>query len=189
MPSLGSWAKSLLFKPPATPPDPSTPREYDPAIVGNQLAALWPSLNDEILNKQPKGKHPTCSLQPPIEKVPPPELKADGTLRFPWAARLSSQSRNLFRAANPTYRLDGTPEVTISSKVLKLGPENKDEYIIGKFHKCSLPPGGLVHAVVNRIWGRSCKISCKKLDDSSYMFHIPHQSTRHWVFSKRSLAH
>ncbi|WZZ36129.1 hypothetical protein YC2023_019530 [Brassica napus] len=54
VPSLGSWAKPLYFKPPATPPEPSTPRDYDPAIVGNQLAALWPTLNDEILNKQPK---------------------------------------------------------------------------------------------------------------------------------------
>ena len=68
--------------------------------------------------------------------------------------------------------------------MLKLGPENKDEYIIGKFHKCSLPPGGLVHAVVNRIWGRSCKISCKKLGDSSFLFHIPHQPTRHWVIQR-----
>lgn len=68
--------------------------------------------------------------------------------------------------------------------MLKLGPENKDEYIIGKFHKCALPPGGLVHAVVNRIWGRSCKISCKKLGDSSFMFHIPHQPTRQWVIQR-----
>ncbi|CAN6857256.1 unnamed protein product [Brassica oleracea] len=59
VPSLGSWAKPLYFKPPATPPEPSTPRDYDPAIVGNQLAALWPTLNDEILNKQPKGKYPS----------------------------------------------------------------------------------------------------------------------------------
>lgn len=93
-PSLGSWAKPLYFKPPATPPEPSTPQGYDPAIVGNQLAAMWP----------------TRSLQPPIEKLPPPELKDDGSLRFPWAARLSPQSRNLYRAATPTYRLDGTPE-------------------------------------------------------------------------------
>ncbi|CAF1709598.1 unnamed protein product, partial [Brassica napus] len=107
------------------------PRDYDPALVGTQLATLWPSLNDEILNKKPKSKHPTRTLQPPIEKLPPPELKADGSLRFPWAARLSPQSRNLYRAATPTYRLDGTPEVSIPSKVLKLGPENKDEYIIG----------------------------------------------------------
>ncbi|CAF1705964.1 BnaC03g44920D [Brassica napus] len=184
IPSMGSWAKPLYFKPPATPPDPSTLRDYDPAVVGNQLATLWPTLNDEILNKQPKGKYSSRTLQPPIEKLPPPELKADGRLRFPWAARLSPQSRNLYRAATPTYRIDGTPEVSIPSKVLKLGPENKDEYIIGKFHKCALPPGGLVHAVVNRIWGRSCKISCKKLGDSSFMFHIPHQPTRQWVIQR-----
>ncbi|KAF2610652.1 hypothetical protein F2Q70_00012177 [Brassica cretica] len=68
-----------------------------------------------------------------------------------------------------------------SSEVLMLGPENKDEYIIEKFHKCSLPPGGLIHVVVNRIWGRSCKISRKKIGESSYMFYIPHEPTRHWV--------
>ncbi|KAG5385406.1 hypothetical protein IGI04_036876 [Brassica rapa subsp. trilocularis] len=119
VPSLGSWAKPLYFKPSATPPEPSTPSGYDPAIVGIQLAVIEAAT----------------------------ELKADGTLRFPWAARLSPQSRNLYRVATPTYRLDGTPEVYIPSKVLRLGPGNKDEYIIGKFHRCSLPPGGLVHAV------------------------------------------
>uniref|UniRef100_M4DB65 CCHC-type domain-containing protein n=1 Tax=Brassica campestris TaxID=3711 RepID=M4DB65_BRACM len=184
VPILGAWAKPLLFKPPATPSQPSTPREYDPAIVGNQLAALWPSLNDEILNKKPKSSHQTRTLQLPIEKLPPPELKADGKVRFPWAARLSPQSRNLYRAATPTYRLDGTPQISIPSKVLKLGPENKDEYIIGKFHRCTLPPGGLVHAVTNQIWGRSCKISCKKIGESTYMFHIPHEPTRHWVIQR-----
>lgn len=184
VPSLGSWAKPLIFVPPVTPPDPSTPKEFDRALIGNQLAALWPTLNDGILNKQEKNKLPNRSLQVPLEKMPQPELKADGSLRFPWAARLGPQSRNLFRATSPTYRLDGTPEVTIPSKVLRLGPENKDEYVIGKFHRCSLPPGGLIHAVVNRIWGRSCKISCKKISDSSYMFHIPHQSTRQWIIQR-----
>ncbi|KAH0889735.1 hypothetical protein HID58_052164, partial [Brassica napus] len=61
-----------------------------------------------ILNKPLKGKQSSRSLQPPIEKLPPPELKADETLRFPWAARLSPQSRNLYRAATPIYRLDAT---------------------------------------------------------------------------------
>ncbi|CAF2190912.1 unnamed protein product [Brassica rapa] len=184
VPTLGAWAKPLLFKPPATPTTPSTPTDNELAKVGNQLAALWPTLNDAILNKKPKTKQPTRTLMPPVEKLPLPELKPDGSLRFPWAARLSPQSRNLYRAASPTYRLDGTPEISIPSKVLKLGPENKDEYIIGKFHKCSLPPGGLIHAVVNRIWGRSCKISCKKIGESSYMFHIPHEPTRHWVIQR-----
>ncbi|KAH0892914.1 hypothetical protein HID58_055343 [Brassica napus] len=117
VPSLGSWAKPLIFKPVPTPPVPSTPKDYDPALVGNQLAALWPSLNDEILNKKPKSKHPTRSLELPVAKLPPPELKADGTLRFPWATRLSPESRNLYRAASPTYRLDGTPEVPNDSSL------------------------------------------------------------------------
>ncbi|CAN7054617.1 unnamed protein product [Brassica oleracea var. botrytis] len=175
VPSLGSWAKPLFFKSPVTPSKPSTPRDYDPTIVGNQLAALWPTLNDEILNKQPKGKYPSRTIQPPIEKLPPPEIKVDGSLHFPWTARSSAQSRNLYRADTPTYRLDCTPEVSIP---FRLGTENKDKYIIGKFHKCSLPPGGLVHAVVNKICRRSCKINCKKFGDSSLMFHIPHQPTR-----------
>ncbi|KAF3611702.1 hypothetical protein DY000_02045996 [Brassica cretica] len=78
VPTLGAWAKPLLFKPLATPPEPSTPLDYDPVIVGNQLAALWPSLTDEILNKKPKSKHQTRTLQPPVEKLPLPELKTDG---------------------------------------------------------------------------------------------------------------
>ncbi|KAJ4876995.1 CCHC-type domain-containing protein [Raphanus sativus] len=132
VPTLGAWAKPLLFRPPATPTSPSTPTENNRAKVGNQLAALWPTLNDSILNTKPKTKRPTRSLMPPVEKLPLPELKAD---------------------ASPTYRLDGTPEISIPSKVLKLGPENKDEYIIGKFHKCSLPPGGLIHAIIQRgVW-------------------------------------
>ncbi|KAH0919732.1 hypothetical protein HID58_027392, partial [Brassica napus] len=127
VPTLGAWAKPLLFKPPATPTTPSTPTDNELAKVGNQLAALWPTLNDAILNKKPKTKQPTRTLMPPVEKLPLPELKPDGSLRFPWAARLSPQSRNLYRAASPTYRLDGTPEISIPSKVLKLGPENKDD--------------------------------------------------------------
>ncbi|KAH0890600.1 hypothetical protein HID58_053029, partial [Brassica napus] len=31
VPSLGSWAKPLFFKPPVTPSESSTPRDYDPA--------------------------------------------------------------------------------------------------------------------------------------------------------------
>ncbi|KAF3607478.1 hypothetical protein DY000_02045607 [Brassica cretica] len=50
------------------------------------------------------------SLQPPSEKLPPPELKSDGSVRFPWDARLIPESQNLYRAATPTYRLHGTPE-------------------------------------------------------------------------------
>ncbi|KAF3560320.1 hypothetical protein F2Q69_00011885 [Brassica cretica] len=104
---------------------------------------------------KPKSKHQTRTLQPPVEKLLLPELKSDGSLRFPWAARLIPQSRNLYRAASPTYRLDSTPEVSIPSKVLKLGPKNKDEYIIGKFHRCSLPPSAFVFHSTNALEGPS----------------------------------
>ncbi|KAG5396104.1 hypothetical protein IGI04_017918 [Brassica rapa subsp. trilocularis] len=120
VPTLGAWEKPLFFKPPATPPEPSTPRDYDPALVGTQLATLWPSLNDEILNKKPKSKHPTRTLQPPIEKLPPPELKADGSLRFPWVARLSPQSRNLYRRNIADTRLQVMfPPLTIANHALR----------------------------------------------------------------------
>ncbi|KAH0877709.1 hypothetical protein HID58_065103, partial [Brassica napus] len=89
--------------------------ETDLAIIGNQLAALWPTLNDKILNKQPKGKHRSHALQPPASDV-----------RFPWDARLIPESQNLYRAATPTYRLHGTPEISL---------ENKDECIIGNKKK------------------------------------------------------
>lgn len=133
------------------------------------------------MNKKPKRKYPSHTLQLPIEKLSPPELKAEGILCFPWTARLSPQSRNLYRAAIPTYRFDDTPEIYIPSKDFKVSLENKDYYTIGKFHKCSQPPGGLIHTMVNKIWGRSCKISCKKIGESSSMFHISHEPTRYWV--------
>ncbi|KAF2597174.1 hypothetical protein F2Q68_00007732 [Brassica cretica] len=75
---------------------------------------------------------------------------------------MNPATRNLYRAAKPTFRLDGTPQVTIPSQVLSLGPENRREYVIGQFHRCSLPPGGLIHAVVNRLWERSCRIGCPR---------------------------
>ncbi|CAG7890116.1 unnamed protein product [Brassica rapa] len=68
--------------------------------------------------------------------------------------------------------------------MLNTSHRNKNEYIIGKFHRCSLPPGGLVHAVANRNWGRSRKISCKKIGDSTYMFYIPHAPTHQWVIQR-----
>lgn len=187
VPSIGAWAKPLVFVPPATPPTPSTPSGFDPKYLNNLLDSFWPTLTDGTGQSQKKKDHPSAVREfprLPVQKIPVPELKNDGTLRFPWAARMDPSTRNLYRAAKPTFRLDGTPEVTIPSQVLRLGPENKKEYIIGQFHRCSLPPGGLIHAVVNRLWGRSCRIGCRKLSESSYMFHIPHESTRQWVIQR-----
>ncbi|XP_018448228.1 uncharacterized protein LOC108819674 [Raphanus sativus] len=191
VPSIGAWAKPLAFSPPTTPPTPATPLDFDPQYLNNLLDSFWPSITDGIGQNQKKRDQKTAIREfprIPVPKIPVPELKDDGTLRFPWAARMNPATRNLYRAAKPTFRLDGTPQVTIPSQVLSLGPENKREYVIGQFHRCSLPPGGLIHAVVNRLWGRSCRIGCRKLSESSYLFHIPHDATRDWVI-QRSVWH
>ncbi|KAL0865048.1 hypothetical protein Bca101_044166 [Brassica carinata] len=189
VPSLGAWSKPLHFTPPPTLPEPATPRLGVSEAVKCQIASFWSSISESIVNgpKTKKGQKsfPTqAKPQLPVNTIPPPALKDDGSLRFPWAARMNQSSRNLFRATEPTYRLDGTPKVTIPSKVLRLGPENNEEYVVGQFHRCSSPPGGLVHAVLNRLWGRECRITCKKLGDSSFLFHIPHENTRKRVIQR-----
>ncbi|KAG2247313.1 hypothetical protein Bca52824_086941 [Brassica carinata] len=186
VPSMGAWSKRLVLNlsPPSTPAEPSTPRSYDPQLVQSQIDNFWPSLEEGTNLKQKKclvkGAPLSLNLQPWL----PPELKEDGSLRFPWAARMNPATRNLYRASKPTFRLDGTPEIIIPTKVLQLGPENVGEYVIGQFHRCSVPSGGLMHAVVNRLWGRSCKIVSRKLGESSYLFHVPHKETRHWIIQR-----
>ncbi|KAF8116784.1 hypothetical protein N665_0014s0048 [Sinapis alba] len=163
VPSIGAWARPLTFIPPVTPPTPATPLDFDPQHLNNLLDSFWPTLTDGLGQNQKKRESVVREFPLiPVQKIPVPELKDDGTLRFPWAARMNPSTRNLYRAAKPTFRLDGTPQ----------------------FHRCSLPPGGLIHAVVNRLWGRSCRIGCRKISESSYMFHIPHESTRQWVIQK-----
>ncbi|CAF1815800.1 unnamed protein product [Brassica oleracea var. botrytis] len=189
VPTMGAWSKPLRFTPPPTPPEPATPKLGFTEVVKSHIACFWPTINESIVkgHKHTKEKlaYPVqTTSQLPMEKLPPPVLKEDGSLWFPWAAQMNQSSRNLFRAAEPTYRLDGTPQVTIPSNVLRLGPENKEEYIVGQFHRCTNPPGGLIHAVLNRLWGRECKISCRKLGESSYLFHIPHENTRKWVIQR-----
>ncbi|CAN6880052.1 unnamed protein product [Brassica oleracea] len=155
--SLGAWSKPLHFTPPPTPPEPATPRFEATEMLQSQIDSFWPSIGEVIVNGPKKKGHlfPKNSVtQMPVDKIPPQALKEDGSLRFPWAARMNQSSRNLFRATEPTYQLNGTPQVTIPSKVLKLGPENKEEYVVEQFHRCSSPPGGLIHVVLNRLWGR-----------------------------------
>ncbi|XP_019083109.1 PREDICTED: uncharacterized protein LOC104700716 isoform X2 [Camelina sativa] len=67
-------------------------------------------------------------------------------------------ARNLYRATSPEYMEDGTPKVTIPSHVLL--------------------------QVLNRIWGRKCKIFMRKLDGSRFLFHIPDASTIAWVLQR-----
>ncbi|KAG7600559.1 hypothetical protein ISN44_As06g046480 [Arabidopsis suecica] len=109
-------------------------------------------------------------------------------MRFPWAAKMDPAARNLYRATSPEYMEDGTPKVTIPSHVLLQGLENQKEYVLGQFYRCNPPSGGLIHAVINRIWGRKCRIFMRKLDDSKFLFHIPDASTRAWVL-QRGLWH
>ncbi|KAF8113139.1 hypothetical protein N665_0055s0004 [Sinapis alba] len=188
VPAMSAWSKPLRFTPPPSPLDPASTPGFTEVVKG-QISCFWPTISESIVKGHKHKKEQLAyqvhtTSQSPLEKLPPPVLKEDGSLRFPWAARMNQSSRNLFRAAEPTYRLDGTPQVIIPSKVLKLGPENKEEYIVGQFHRCSNPPGGLIHAVLNRLWGRECKISCRKLGESSYLFHIPHENTRKWVIQR-----
>ncbi|KAF2555803.1 hypothetical protein F2Q68_00013280 [Brassica cretica] len=155
VPTMGAWSKPLRFTPPPTPPEPATPKLGFTEVVKSQIACFWPTINESIVmgHKHTKEKlaYPVqTNSRLPMEKLPPPVLKEDGSLRFPWAARMNQSSRNLFRAAESTYRPDGTPQVTIPSNVLRLGPENKEKYIVGQFHRCTNPPGGLIHAVLNR---------------------------------------
>lgn len=62
------------------------------------------------------------------------------------------------------------------------------EYVLGQFYHCSAPSSGLVHSIVNRIWGRKCRIFSRKLSDSIFLFHIPDASTRVFML-QRGLWH
>lgn len=108
--------------------------------------------------------------------------------RFPWAARMNQQTRNLHRVTIPEYMEDGTPKVIIPDHVLLHGLQNQKEYVIGQFDRCLVPSDGLVYAVLNRLWGRKCEISIRKLGEFSYIFHIPNEATRKWIL-QRSLWH
>ncbi|KAF2552981.1 hypothetical protein F2Q68_00035246 [Brassica cretica] len=111
---------------------PATPSDFDPQCLNNLLDSFWPTLNDGI-GKKKRDPHTAVREFPriPVQKIPVLELKDDGTLRFPWAARMNPATRNLYRTAKPTFPLDETPQVTIPSQVLSLGPENRREYVIG----------------------------------------------------------
>ncbi|CAA7054038.1 unnamed protein product [Microthlaspi erraticum] len=101
---------------------------------------------------------------------------------------MNPTSRNLYRATEPEYLEDGTPKVMIPQHVLLQGLENQKEYILGQFYRCLPPPGGLIFAVFNKLWGRNCKITIRKLGKSTIFFHIPDKETRNWVL-QRGLWH
>ena len=68
---------------------------------------------------------------------------------------------NLNRVTVPEYLEDGTPKVTVPSDVILQGIQNQKEYVVGQFYRCSAPAGGLIHAVVTRIWGGNVMFSQK----------------------------
>ncbi|KAH0854647.1 hypothetical protein HID58_057812 [Brassica napus] len=109
IPTLEAWSKPLHFTPAPPPPPPPEP-------CNSKLLSM-------VRSKRKGIRYPEKIVsQLPVENIPPPALKGDDTFRFSWVARMNQASRNLFRAADPTCRLDGTSQVTISSKVLRLGP-------------------------------------------------------------------
>ncbi|KAH0858447.1 hypothetical protein HID58_086708 [Brassica napus] len=145
VPSIGAWAKPLTFAHPATPPTPATPKDFDPQYLKKLLDSFWPTLTDRLGQNQKKRDHITTVREfplIPVQKIPVSELKYDGTLRFPWAARMSPATRspatrNLYRAAKPTFRLDGAPQVSIPSQVLSTPPHFPAHSLIATTQKDS----------------------------------------------------
>ncbi|KAL0724229.1 hypothetical protein Bca4012_038828 [Brassica carinata] len=179
---LGAWAKPIKFL------SPTSHLNLTLQTDGGEAAQIpfkehWPSLSEQDF--RPTGKHVANTgsfkgVAPGIEKL---SDRKENALRFPWAARMNPASRNLFRATEPEYLDDGTPKVTIPTHVLQQGLSNQREYILGQFYRCSPPPGGMIYAVFNKLWGRKCRITIQKLGESSYLFHIPDEASRNWVLS------
>ncbi|KAH0902452.1 hypothetical protein HID58_041955 [Brassica napus] len=70
---------------------------------------------------------PSLTLPPLLEtnkRIPPPALKENGELRFPWAAKMNPKHRNLHRATSPTYLEDGTPMIEIPNHFASANSEN-----------------------------------------------------------------
>ncbi|KFK38925.1 hypothetical protein AALP_AA3G178200 [Arabis alpina] len=168
----------------------------NPVVVGDRVkqssSVVWPSLLEsqkgQASRKQGFREPPKKSFKTVVGAMHKQEERKEDDLRFPWAARMNPVSRNLYRATEPEYLEDGTPKVTIPSHVLRQGLENQKEYILGQFYRCSPPPGGLIFAVFNKLWGRKCRITIRKLGESNYLFHIPDETTRNWVL-QRALWH
>ncbi|CAA7017320.1 unnamed protein product [Microthlaspi erraticum] len=142
-PSLkGAWAKKLVFSGPSIAQSTRVDTEK------------WPSLSVSKSNRRQQARRFQVSQR--SEAV-------EDDIRFPWAAKMNPASRNLYRATEPEYLEDGTPKVTIPQHVFLQGLENQKEYVLGQFFRCSPLPGGLIYAVFNKLWGRNCKITVRKL--------------------------
>ncbi|CAF1725999.1 unnamed protein product [Brassica oleracea] len=144
----------------------------------------WPSLPSQNSGRMGRKVPATMSNKFVTHGLPKPLDRKEDDLRFPWAAKMNPASRNLYRATKPEYLEDGMPKVTIPSHVLLQGLQNQKEYILGQFYRCSPPPGGLIYAVFNKLWGRNCRITIRKLGESNYLFHIPDEASRTWVLQR-----
>ncbi|KAJ0229505.1 hypothetical protein HA466_0315340 [Hirschfeldia incana] len=182
----GAWTKPLLI---TGATEHSTLFSDNPATENSE----WPALSTRDIGR--KKNQPSLDRTKAMQQTKRVDssltqrvkLPTDKT-RFPWAARMNPQTRNLHRVTVPEYMEDGTPKVTIPDHVLLHGLQNHREYVIGQFYRCLVPSGGLVYAVLNRIWGRKCEIFVRKISEFSYIFHIPDEATRKFVL-QRSLWH
>lgn len=189
---LGAWAKPLPIQPSSDSTSVSTLQNLGSELV--QGLSAWPSLSES--HHLGTSKRFTRTAKTVIHdasnshssKEPPSGIIPTEKTRFPWAAKMDPQVRNLHRTTTPEYMEDGTPKVVIPNHVFLKGLENQKEFVLGQFYRCSAPPGGLIHAVMNRVWGRNCRIFTRKVSESSYLFHIPDASTRAWVL-ERGLWH
>ncbi|KAL0824574.1 hypothetical protein Bca101_048251 [Brassica carinata] len=182
----GAWSKPLLI---TGATERSTMLSDNPVMENSE----WPALSTrDIGRKKNKSSIDRTKATQQTKLVDSSssqrvKLPTDKS-RFPWAARMNPQTRNLHRVTVPEYMEDGTPKVTIPDHVLLHGLQNHREYVIGQFYRCLAPSGGLVYVVLNRIWGRKCEIFVRKISEFSYIFHIPDEATRKFVL-QRSLWH
>ncbi|CAA7042997.1 unnamed protein product [Microthlaspi erraticum] len=183
---LGAWAKPIKINSNSSLMD-------DTICVGGEVDSVisspeaWPALTVHSLKKKGNVAASRKSFKD-VTQAPQNSVGKEDNLRFPWAAKMNPSSRNLYRATEPEYLEDGTPKVMIPKHVLLKGLENQKEYILGQFYRCLPPPGGLIFAVFNKLWGRNCKITIRKLGECNYLFHIPDKETRNWVL-QRGLWH
>ncbi|CAE5994066.1 unnamed protein product [Arabidopsis arenosa] len=174
----------------------STSRQPAVGQAATSSMERWPSLVDSIskksmatvgivLGKRAHGKD--TKVADGSRTVEDESLKVFSK-DYPWAAKMDQWKRNLHRVTTPDYLEDGTPLINLPSHVLLEGIENLKEFIIGQFYQCVAPSGGLIHAVMSKIWGRNYRIFTKKLSESSYLFHILDEATRCWIL-QRALWH
>ncbi|CAA7027789.1 unnamed protein product [Microthlaspi erraticum] len=183
--SKGAWDKPLVMH------SAHFHQTTEPLQVPLSSHSQWPALSDRNKGTSKNRLHTESfkkSARDSSESEAELALLKAHSKDYPWAAKMNPSTRNLHRVTIPEYMDDGTPKVRIPSHVLLGGVENQKEYVVGQFSRCSAPSRGQIQAIVSMIWGRKCQIFIRKLGESTYLFHIPHESTRNWVI-QRGLWH